>query len=286
MRKQMNKIKVTNIQRLCVHDGPGVRTTVFLKGCTLQCPWCCNPEAIHPDTDLWYEKGSCMFPHNSNICRNCEKHNGSQKIMQCPIHAFEPTYKEYTIDEISQILLKDKDLYGIDGGVTFSGGEPLIHVEALQPLLEILKANNVNIAFETTLYVPTENVELALQYANYWLIDLKFQYGYIHNQDYSVPHNAIYANLKKMQDKAAVENIVYRMVMMREALKNSERLIEMLRECKIPKIELLEYHSLAESKYHQLGWHFHRFTVPSKEEWLEFAGQLHQNGIEPILSKI
>lgn len=87
-----NKIRVTAIQRLCVHDGPGVRTTVFLKGCYLQCPWCCNPETINYEGDALYNKGVCKKEKASIVCQDCTICGGTRSKEECPINAYEKTY--------------------------------------------------------------------------------------------------------------------------------------------------------------------------------------------------
>lgn len=258
----MNKLSVTNIQRLCVHDGPGVRTVVFLQGCTLQCPWCCNPETIHADAQV-YDKGLCAYPEKKIYCADCEKFGGTRNTIDCPIHACESVSRQYTQDELLEELLSDQYIYG-EGGVTFSGGEPLLHADALVPVIQELKRKGVSVAMETTLYVPTENVAQILPYVDYWLVDLKFQYGYITNKEYSLPEKTVENNLLLLRKRVDPRKVKYRMVMMHEAIKNKDCIVAKLKEHNITDVELLECHSLAENKYKQLGLNFRRF-VPLTE---------------------
>lgn len=262
----MNRITVSNIQRLCVNDGPGVRTVVFLKGCTLQCPWCCNPETIHVNKFLVFDKGLCSYPEKKSYCCNCERFGGKLKMTDCPIHAFEATETQYTSDELLQILLKDEVTYQNGGGVTFSGGEPLLQIHALLSVLQELKSRCVHIAFETTLYVPSEYFEEALPLVDYWLVDLKFQFGYAVNNDFVVSKDAFERNLQNLQQNVATGRIRYRLVLMHEAIKNAETLVQKLNEHKIGEIELLECHSLAENKYRQLGLPFIKFSSPTNDD--------------------
>ncbi len=262
----MNKIAVTNIQRLCVNDGPGVRTVVFLKGCSLQCPWCCNPETIHVNHHPVFDKGLCSYPEKKHYCGNCERFGGKQKLTDCPIHAFDATETQYTVDELLQILLKDEVTYQSGGGVTFSGGEPLLQIKALLPVLHELKSRGVHVAFETSLYVPSENFDLALPLVDYWLVDLKFQFGYAENSEFAVPKDAFERNLQNLQKDVAADHIRYRLVLMHEAMKNVGTIAEKLGENKIGEIELLECHSLAENKYKQLGLPFKKFSTPTNED--------------------
>lgn len=262
----MNKITTTNIQRLCVNDGPGVRTVVFLKGCTLQCPWCCNPETIHVNNLLVFDKGLCSYPEKKSYCSNCERFGGEQTLTDCPIHAYEATETQYTSDELLQILLKDEVTYQNGGGVTFSGGEPLLQIHVLLPVLQELKSRGVHIAFETTLYVPTEYFEQALPLVAYWLVDLKFQYGYVVNKEITIPKEAFEQNLQNLQKNVASEHIRYRLVLMHEAIRNAETIAQKLSEHNIEEVELLECHSLAENKYKQLGLSFKKFLPPTDKD--------------------
>ena len=113
--KHMSNLVVTNIQRLCVHDGPGVRTVVFLKGCTLQCPWCCNPEAIRVSDGAVFDKGKCSYPEKKLYCADCERFGGNRNTLECPIHAYSAISEEYTTDELVQILLKDEQTFRNNG---------------------------------------------------------------------------------------------------------------------------------------------------------------------------
>lgn len=129
---------------MCFHDGPGIRTTVFMKGCSIHCPWCANPENI-------------SFLKEDYI-------DGSKS----------GTYgEEYSPEELLSVLLKDYIFWGAEGGVTFSGGEPLMRADELKELLVLLKDNDINIAVETALFVPTSKLQLVLPYVDYFIVDAK-----------------------------------------------------------------------------------------------------------------
>ena len=130
------KVRITDIQHFSFHDGPGIRTTVFLKGCNLRCPWCANPECI------------------------------SSKIQG------EFGY-DIPLDELKNEILKDEPYYKTGGGVTFSGGEPLLQVKYLEPLLKSLKLKNINICFETALFIPKEYLFIANLYVDEFIVDIK-----------------------------------------------------------------------------------------------------------------
>lgn len=257
----MDKIAITNIQRLCVNDGPGVRTVVFLRGCSLQCPWCCNPETIHITNIEIFDKGICDYPTQKIYCEQCVKFCGTRPITECPIHAYEQTYKDYSSEELIEILDE-----GIKDGVTFSGGEPLLQIKAILPVLEYFKKHGISIAMETSLYVPRENFKQALPYVDHWLVDLKLQYWYIPNKEFYIPSDEVFQNIQVLQHMVPPEHITFRMVLMREAMVNTDDIVKKLVENKIKKIELLEYHSLAENKYRQLNKIFRPYHSPSDED--------------------
>lgn len=137
-------VLVTNIQRMCFDDGPGIRTTVFIKGCSIHCPWCSNPENISFHSEP-YEK------------------NGVSGIYG----------REYSSSDLTELLLKDRGFWESDGGVTFSGGEALMQAEGLSDVLAQLKHHNIHIAVETALFVPADKIQLVLPYIDYFIVDIK-----------------------------------------------------------------------------------------------------------------
>lgn len=282
----MSKIRVTNIQRLCVNDGPGVRTVVFLKGCTLQCPWCCNPEAIHINGYQVFDKGICAYPEKKRYCNTCERFGGERKLSDCPVHAFGATESQYTPDEILRVLLKDKMTYNNGGGVTFSGGEPLLQIQAILPVLQELRARHIHVAFETALFVPAEYIIQAMPYADYWLVDLKFQFGYVENKEFGILENVIDKNLSLLQDNVNADSIHYRMVLMHEAMKNSESIVRKLYLSRVEDVELLEYHSLAENKYRQLMLEPIKFSAPTEDDLREIGGLLKNKNIHYTYTRL
>ena len=278
------KIRVTAIQRLCVNDGPGVRTVVFLKGCYLQCPWCCNPEAIHYDGDEHFDKGRCKYPERNPICRNCELHGGNVPKGGCPLGGYEKTYKDYEAEELFGLLMRDAALYRDGGGVTFSGGEPLLQAIAIKPLLQRLKDEDIHIAFETTLYAPSAQYAAVKEYVDYWLVDLKFQFDYMTNKDYTVDANDFEANLQDLQ--SSQKDVIYRMVVMEEMMEKVSQIVQRLKGHGIDGIELLSYHGLAENKYKELGRVFKRFQPLSNSHLEALSGMLVTNGINVKIAKL
>lgn len=274
-----SKIRVTAIQRLCVHDGPGVRTVIFLKGCYLRCPWCCNPEAIDYDDNRLYDKSICKKGENPIICRNCVLIKGKRKKEECPIHAFEKIYTDYNTEELFTLIMRDKNLFKAGGGITFSGGEPLFHAIQLFPLLQRLRSEGINVAIETSLYAPKNHFMLLKDLVNYWLVDLKFQYGYISNRTYDICWTDFESNLSNLQHNIDKSFICYRMVIPRNIIDCFEKAILELEKYEIHQIQLLAYHSLAKNKYKELKSTFNEFQTPTEQELINLCHSLKNRHI-------
>lgn len=247
------KIKITSIQRGCVYDGTGIRTTVFLKGCTMKCPWCCNPEAISYEDEYFIDDSKCLLRKgiNSNICRLCKRNEGNIAIYKCPFGVAKPVFKLLSYNELYEILKKDFYLMkSSGGGVTLSGGEPLIQIQSLVPLLKKLKNDIINITFETTLTTSEYSLQQALEYADALFIDIKLQ-----------PTHPLYTNNEyRMTLKNRIEacrkvltNLTFRLVFVDSMLNVSNDIIQYLTSCNITYVELLKCHNLGESKYRYLG---------------------------------
>lgn len=180
---------VFDIQKFSIHDGPGIRTTIFFKGCSLRCAWCHNPESISPQQQLSYNPkkcqlcGTCVKYVNSkgiNIKNNqlnidFSMHNNSFQLVDiCPFKAYEILGKEYTSDEIINIILKDKEYYdNSNGGVTFSGGEALNQIDFICELGHKLKAFNINICLDISGYDINNFIDKTFDFVDIYLLDFK-----------------------------------------------------------------------------------------------------------------
>jgi glycyl-radical enzyme activating protein family len=163
---------VTKIQPYSINDGPGIRTTVFLKGCSLQCPWCANPETQSKDNEIWFDEEKCIGKSNPCLLNLGCTHSFSE-LSVCPLGALSYVATEYSCIELESILLKDKPYWKNGGGITFSGGEPLLQINSLEPLLIPMRDKKVDIWFETALNVQEENVCRILRYASGLYCDMK-----------------------------------------------------------------------------------------------------------------
>lgn len=229
------RILITNIQRFSLHDGPGIRTTVFLKGCSLRCPWCANPENIEPQIQQYCKDG------------------------QKGVYG-----KYYTNDELLVELQKDKVFYAqvvaatalgnLPGGVTFSGGEPLLQFAALESVLQELKAEKIHICIETCLYAPAAMLELALRYVDLFYVDIKILNAVRCRDLLCGDTEQYFSNTERLFkfDK----NVVFRIPVIggyTDVEENIGEIISFLQQFRPLKIELIKEHNLGKSKYLSLG---------------------------------
>lgn len=275
-------LRVTNIQRGCVYDGPGVRTTVFLKGCSLHCPWCCNPETISYEKQWFIDDRKCVLlqGQSSHICDPCERRDGTRSIHSCPYRVAEPTSHDYTTEEILAILLKDKELFKEShGGVTFSGGEPLLQAKELSLLFDKLKELKIHIAIETTLVASEQALGFVLPYIDYYIIDMKLQ------PQMKLSDKSYLLSIKKMLSLMREKQKCFRMVFVDEVFDNQEKVLNALQLLNIDAIELLLYHNLGENKYARLAMKNELFFADAGKAAL-FRNYLVNNGIDSSMLSV
>jgi pyruvate formate lyase activating enzyme len=179
-------------------------------------------------------------------------------------------------EAVLQHLLKDASLYlDSGGGVTFSGGEPFLHAQALRPLLEALRKKEIHIAFETSGFFPPEDTSILLPFIDHLLLDLKWMTRPVFNPEISLPADVFEQNLSAFQASAA--DMTYRLVLIREFLDvpgKRESLLDRLQKLPPAPMELLPLHNLAESKYRQLGRPFTPLTAPSSSDCETLRSQI------------
>lgn len=251
------KVIVSNIQRFCLHDGPGIRTTVFFKGCNLRCPWCANPESIEHYIQEY-------------------EHNGKKGSYG----------KEMTLNQLEKEVLKDIEYYKTNGGVTFSGGEPLLQFEKIEPLLKRLKEKDINICIETALTVPTDLVDIAIRYVDEFIIDIK-----ILDQENV---NKINGNLKLYYENIDKifknkKKVTFRIPLAKGYIvteRNINRILDLLSKYKPDKVEIFKIHSLAEKKYKTLNKEMVILEEISNEEIEDIKKRIEELGIHVEICKI
>jgi len=203
---------VFNIQRVSTEDGPGLRTTLFLKGCNLRCAWCHNPESIDAMPVVQWNKTRCIGCHSCNeVCKNDAMVFSDDHIFitaesctlcqacveECPTGALNVKGEYYETDRLLKELLKDRAYFGEEGGVTISGGEPLLQPEAVIWLLEALKNEGLNTALDTAGLVKTDLLLSALRHTDLLLYDIKLMDDAEHRRHTGGGNAQILKNLVK-----------------------------------------------------------------------------------------
>lgn len=262
---------ISDIQRFCMHDGPGVRTTVFFKGCPLNCVWCHNPETQSRQKELFLYKEKCI---DCGICSACDKDNCAicgECAKNCPTGAREIVGYECTAKEVYDKIRRDIAFYSEKGGVTFSGGECMLQITALAEVLKMCKENGIHTAVDTAGHVPFEHFEKILPYTDLFLYDIKLFDSENHKKYTGVGNKLILENLKKLFCVGA--KIWIRIPIIPSVNDNIDEMMKIkkfLDECGAPeKIELLPYHPMGESKSQALGKGLHLFEIPDSEKMKE-----------------
>ncbi len=262
---------VFDIQRFCVNDGPGIRTTVFLKGCMLRCVWCHNPESQSPRTQLMLHTarcigcGDCLTSCPRSLHRFSE--DGAHLIdrQACALcgqcvaactGALETCGKEMTVEEILDEVARDESFYlNSGGGMTVSGGDPLFCPDFTLALVKAAKQRGLHVCIETSGYAAWESVEALLPYVDIFLWDVKESDSDRHKQFTGVPNERILDNLERL-DRAGARVILRCPIIptfndREEHLRAIGALAERLSS--VERVDIEPYHPLGQSKHTALG---------------------------------
>lgn len=265
------KSVIYNIERFSIHDGPGIRTTVFFKGCNLRCFWCHSPESQAPDPELQVFDEKCVHcgrcvkvcPNEAHIiadsnqlflrerCDACGKCSES-----CPNGALILCGKEMTTDELFREILRDKDFYDSSGGgVTLSGGEPLLQIESAVQLLKKSKAVNIHTAIETAGNVGWGDFERILKHTDLVIFDLKAVDSLLHRDSTGFSNDLILDNLAKLMNSTV--NLIIRIPVIpgvNDTISRMKKSAELLNKAQnIQYVELLKFNKLGRGKYDSLN---------------------------------
>jgi pyruvate formate lyase activating enzyme len=293
---------IFDIKPFAVHDGPGIRTTIFLKGCPLACKWCHNPEGISRERQL------AWFAHKCADCLACVKvcptgahgESGGRHtldrskcrfcgacIQACFAEALRFYGKTISPAEAAEIVLRDKSFYdNSGGGATVSGGEPLLQSEFVFELFSILKENGVHTAVDTAGFVPAVNVDRVLPLTDIFLYDFKQNDGEKHRQGTGLDNTLIKENLRRISE--AGKPIEIRIPFVPSYNDNEEDLAaagDFLKTVKtITKVKVLPYHDFARTKYDSLGMEdtMPRVPLPRDEDLRLAADILRRRGLNAV----
>ena len=291
--------KITNISRTSLHDGPGVRTVVYFKGCNLRCAWCHNPETHAFSPELLYAPTKCiccgrciaLCPEHHSAgtdsavfsregCKSCGK-----CAQNCPSNALSLSHKEMTAEEVFAQIKKDLPYYrATGGGITLSGGECLLYPEFCTALLTLCKDAGISTLAESAFCLPWENVEKLLPFCDEFYGDFKMASSAKHKRFTGQGNELILENLTKLSSTAP-DRLTVRTPLIPEVNDGNEDII-LLGKALLPiasnlhGIELLRYNNLAASKYAQLSREYTDFGSPQTDEKMAELCVLLSNTVE------
>ena len=283
---------IFDIQRGSYVDGPGIRTTVFMKGCNLGCAWCHNPESqnakpqrmfyknkcvlcgkcvtVCPSGALTFDNGPVPDPEKCTLCGKC--------ALWCPADAISVCGKTMDTETVFREVRKDKAFYETSGGgVTVSGGECMLCPDFVAELLDKCKKDGIGTAVDTAGNVPFGSLEKVIPFTDIFLYDIKCVTPEAHKKFTGVVNNRILDNYKLLISLG--KRVIVRVPMTVECNANDEefpKIAAFLNEYKPEKVELLPYHALGENKYRAIGREPEIFHAPSKEDMERFKGMIRE----------
>lgn len=295
---------IFDVQRFAIHDGPGIRTNVFMKGCPLRCWWCQNPEGMSLEPQVIYFDFKCIHCH---LCQDAcprgaiklsegDEHWIDRKLCDgcgicadnCPSGALKIVGKVYTVEQLLEEVKRDVPYYDSSGGgVTFTGGEPLFQPRFLAEVLSACKGLGIHTALETSGFAPREVVRSLMDKVDLFLHDIKLLDEEESRYYTGAPSGPIVSNIRFLVESGRREDIIARFPVI-PTITDTDRNLTMIRDLLsdlgIGEIHLLPYHDVKE-KYDRLGIPY-RMEVrkgPSKERIDQIKGFFEEAGLRVVL---
>lgn len=266
---------IFDVQGHSVHDGPGTRTTVFMSGCPLHCVWCCNPEGLFHQPVVMYKESKCVCCGNCieacpygaisvsksgrlqrvrSLCNICQTY---ECLDACFHEAIELSAKYYTVDELLRIFQRDRHFWGSRGGVTFSGGEPLLQREFMMEVLKRCKKAYIHTCIETTSCLDTDYFLDIIQYVDWIFTDIKHMDAKVHRKITGMDNTLILHNIERLATGANWGGFIVPRIPIIPGFNDTEDNIrataKFVSGCGLELINILPFHRLGESKYRQVG---------------------------------
>ncbi len=245
---------IFDIKEFSIHDGPGCRITVFLKGCPLRCKWCHNPEGLSPKRQLMIKHnicthcGACLSPCNHPECASFDR-----CIHSCPNGCISVAGIDYSADKLAEKLLKSKDfLDKTNGGITISGGEPLMQADFVMELADKLKS--IHLAIQTSGYSDNETYKKVIDKFDFIMQDIKLARDEEHTKYTGVSNKRILENIEYL--KKSSKDFVFRVPLIPDITDTDENLRLISEITGSFPVELLSYNEMAGAKYEMLGLNY------------------------------
>lgn len=277
---------IFDIQSFSVHDGPGSRTTIFFKGCPLKCEWCANPESWNKSIDVMWRKskctlcGKCIDACNSSAIQiisglvsrdtqKCIACSNKECVSACANRALEKIGSTYTTEAIMRTLNSHRDSWGPEGGVTFSGGEPLFQSKQLIVLLKNCADEYIHTAIETTAFCKKDTFLEVFNYIDFAFIDIKHMDSKKHLEKTGIDNRLILSNIEALSKSDWSGRLIIRVPVIHgfnDTKENILSLCEFMLNLGLTEVNLLPFHSMGESKWTGLSKEYEFSGVKSTSQ--------------------
>jgi pyruvate formate lyase activating enzyme len=293
---------ISEIKRFATHDGPGIRTTVFIKGCPLSCKWCSNPESLELQPQLYFipkrckNYGACITVCPEKIiiqdgknklirekCTNCMK-----CAEECIYGAFQQVGKSYTVDEIINEIKKDIAFYGNDGGLTLSGGEPLFQPEFTISILKKCKEAGISTVLDTSGFTESGIIEEVIKHTDLVLYDVKHMDPVKHLEETGANNKIILENAIRISGKTQIRISLPLIPGFNDDEKNLEETARFAKQINVLYIDINPFHSLGKDKYMYLGLTdpYNHYRQLKKEDIIKSKRIIEKFGIKTTVGRM